>query len=140
MKRFLILPLMLLTLIGAPLAGCGTFGALQTAVSTVTETKVDPDAVYVARNAFAIVEVTATKYLRLRRCSATSGPVCRSPAVTAQIIPAVRSGIAARKELVAFMKRNPGQLGTRGAYDALVSATSALKQIYGQYNIEGDVQ
>ena len=116
------------------LAGCAS---LQSAYDTLNGTTVSPTAVYVAANAFDAVEVTATNYLKLKKCSATSGPVCRSPTATAQIIPAVRAGRVARTNLEAFMAQNPGALGPVGLYNALTTATSTLQAIVAQYNVKG---
>ena len=116
------------------LAGCA---ALQNAYDTLNGTSVSPTAVYVAANAFDAVEVTATNYLKLPKCTGSNGPVCRSPAATKQIIPAVRSGRVARTNLENFMAQNPGALGPVGLYNALTTATSTLQAIVQQYSIGG---
>ena len=114
------------------LAGCAS---IQNAYDTLNGTSVSPTAVYVAANAFDAVEVTATNYLRLKKCSTTSGPVCRSPVATAQIIPAVRSGRVARTNLENFMAQNPGALGPVGLYNALITATATLQAVVSQYHV-----
>ena len=115
------------------MAGCTS---LQNVYDTLNGTSVSPTAVYVAANAFDAVEATATNYLRLKKCTTTSGPVCRNPTATAQIIPAVRSGRVARTNLENFMVQNPGALGPVGLYNALTTATSTLQAIVNQYNIK----
>ena len=110
------------------LSGCAGFQLLS-------GTSVPPTAVYVAVNSFDAVEATATNYLRLKKCSPTSGSVCRSPTATAKIIPAVRSGRVARTNLEQFYKDNPGALGPASLYNALVTATSTLNGIMQAYNI-----
>lgn len=114
------------------LAGCAS---IQNAYDTLNGTTVSPTAVYVAANAFDAVEATATNYLRLKKCSATSGPVCRDPSATAQIIPAVRAGRVARTNLENFMAQNPGALGPVGLYNALTTATSTLQSVVSQYKV-----
>ena len=114
------------------IAGCAS---IQNAYDTLNGTTVSPTAVYVAANAFDAVEATATNYLRLKKCSTTSGPVCRDPSATAKIIPAVRSGRVARTNLEQFMKDNPGALGPVGLYNALTTATSTLQSIVAQYHV-----
>ncbi len=116
------------------LGACTTW---QNAYNTVTGATVSPTAVYVAANAFDAVEVTATNYLRLKKCTGTNGPVCRSPAATKQIIPAVRAGRVARTNLENFMAQNPGALGPAGLYNALTAATATLQSIVSQYNVGG---
>ena len=109
---------------------------LQNAYTAVTGASVNPTAVIIAANAFDAVEATATNYLRLKKCTATSGPICRDPKATAVIIPAVRSGRTARNNLEAFMQANPGVLGPKGLYNALITATSTLQQVFATYNIK----
>ncbi len=128
MKRFLIVPLFAL--------GLASCAQLQSDWSAITGASVSPTAVIVAGNAFDAVEATATNYLRLKKCSAATGPVCRNPAATAAIIPAIRSGRQARNALETFMQQNPGVLGPTGLYNALTTATSTLEQIFSTYNIK----
>ena len=120
-------------LLAASLVGCAQ---LQSDWSAITGASVSPTAVIVAANAFDGVEATATNYLRLKKCSALTGPVCRNPAATAAIIPAIRSGRQARNALETFMQQNPGVLGPTGLYNALTAATSTLEQIFSTYNIK----
>ena len=120
-----------LLLVGG-LAGCTQF---TNTWNTLTGTTVSPTAVYVAANAFDAVEATATNYLKLQKCTASSGPVCRNAAATAQIIPAVRAGRVARTNLENFMAQNPGALGPVGLYNALTAATTTLQAIVSQYKV-----
>lgn len=128
MKRLLLA----LAIVGS-LAGCAR---LTTDYNILTGATVSTTAVIVAANAFDAVEATATNYLRLKKCSATTGPVCRNVAATAAIIPAIRSGRTARNNLEAFMQANPGVLGPTGLYNALQTATSTLEQVFAQYQIK----
>ena len=123
--------------LAASLTGCATFQTDWNAISTVVGSTVSPTAVYVARNSFDALEVTATNYIVFcKRNPATVG--CSKTAI-ATIIPAVRAGRVARANLVQFQKDHPGQLGPSGLYDALVSATNSLQSIANQYNIAGVV-
>lgn len=119
------------------LAGCASFGRVQNAFSVLTETQISPTAAVVAANTFNATEATATNYLRLKRCTPVTGPICRDKAITAKIIPAVRSGRAARDDLLKFVRQHPGQLGASGLYDALVASTNTLQAVYAQYGIGG---
>lgn len=114
------------------LAGCATFTKTWDAVTGAT---VSPAAVIVAANAFDALEVTATNYLRLKKCTGTNGPVCRDPAATAKIIPAVRSGRVARNNLEQFLKDNPGALGPAGLYNALTASINTLQGVIAVYNV-----
>lgn len=128
MKIFRIAALSLLFVLG----GCANF---QNAWNVLTSAQVTPQTVVVAANTFDALEATATAYLKLRRCSATSGPVCRDPGVTKKIIPAVRSGRVARNNLEQFFRDHPGQLGPQGLYDALQAAINTLQGIISQYHL-----
>lgn len=116
------------------LSGCADF---RNAVSVLEGTAVSPAAVYIASNGFDAAEATATNYLTLPRCAVTSPALCRSPAATKQIIPAVRAGRKARDDLKAFLAANPGQLGPTGLYNALTAATGTLHGVFQIYNIGG---
>jgi hypothetical protein len=129
MKR--LIPVLLLAL---ALAGCAS-NPFTKVWSTITSATVDPTTVVVASNSFDALEATATNYLKLVRCNGTNGPVCRNPAATAKIIPAVRSGRVARNNLEQFLKDNPGQLGPSGLYNALVASINTLQGVYTTYNV-----
>lgn len=114
------------------ITGCANF---QNAYDLFTGASVSPASVYVARNAFDVAEATATNYLQLQKCVAAGPAICRSPAATRQIIPAVRAGRKARDDLKTFAAANPGVLGPTGLYNALVAATNTLQAIYLQYGV-----
>lgn len=128
MKRIL-----LVALIAVSLGGCAR---LQASWNALTTSQVDATTVIVAANTFNALEATATNYLSLPRCTSTGKPVvCRSPAATAKIIPAVRAGRVARNNLEQFLADHPGQIGAKGLYDALVSANTTLQGIFAQYYV-----
>ncbi len=135
MKKLLIIPTLLAALL---VSGCATpFGErISSIVATVESAAtgtVSPAAIYVARNAFDAVEVSATNYLNLKRCPTAA--FCRDPAATALLIPAIRSGRDARNAATLFLKQHPNQLGTQGLYDALTSSTDIIKGILARYNV-----
>jgi len=113
------------------LAGCAQF---QKDFSFLTSATVSPTAVTVAVNLFDGVEATATNYLRLPKCTATSGAVCRNKAVAVQIIAAVKSGRVARNNLEQFLAGHQTALGVQGDYDAINAAVNTLQAILAQYN------
>lgn len=121
-----------LVLLVLSLGGCTGWSNFY---GTVTGASVSPVSVYVARNAFDVAEATATNYLTQPKCKPAGPTICRSPAATKQIIPAVRAGRKARDDLKAFAAANPGALGPTGLYNALVAATGTLQSIYQTYNI-----
>jgi len=108
---------------------------LQNFWSTATGASVSPTAVYVARNSFDAIEVTATNYIVY--CKVHPKTTGCSKVAIAKLIPAVRSGRVARNNLVQFQKNNPGVWGPSGLYNALVTATDTVQQISAQYNISG---
>lgn len=133
MKKILVVIALSLTLSGCAGTRLGDFIATVQSAATGT---VSPEAIYIARNAFDTVEVSATNYLLLKRCP-TNAPFCRDPAATKQLIPAIRSGRDARNAASLFLKQHPNQLGTQGLYDALTTSTSTIKQILARYNVGG---
>jgi len=122
------------------LSGCAQWQAIEQKVSTVASAisgaTVNPQAVLVASNIFDGLEVTATNYLRLAKCNGTT-PVCRDPAATKAIVPAVLSGRVARNNLQQFFKDHLGQLGPQGLYDALQTSIATLQAAYAKYQIGG---
>lgn len=132
--------LMQIALLSVALGGCAQWQAIEqkvsTVVSAVSGATVNPQAVLVASNIFDGLEVTATNYLRLATCNGTT-PVCRDPAATKEIIPAVRSGRVARNNLQQFFRDHPGQLGPQGLYDALQTSIATLQAAYAKYQIGG---
>jgi hypothetical protein len=112
---------------------------LLTACSTwtkLTEATVSPTTVVVAVNAFDAAKATATNYITY--CTPNPAPVGCSESAIVKLIPAVRSGTEARNSLKDFLKTHPGQLGEKGVYDALTSATSTIQAIAAQYNLKGN--
>lgn len=126
MRKLLVLALLL------GLGGCAN---LQNDWNLLTSAQVTYTTVAVAANTFDALEATATAYLKLPKCSATSGSICRSPSATAKIVPAVRSGRVARNNLEQFFATNPGALGPAGLYNALQAAITTLQSVIAQYNI-----
>lgn len=128
--------LLIILLAGFTLAGCvGTrLGSFIATVESAATGTVSPAAIYIARNSFDAVEVSATNYLLLKKCP-TNAPFCRDPKATADLIPAIRSGRVARNNATQFLTDHPNQLGTQGLYDALTTATDTIKSILDKYNI-----
>lgn len=128
MKRFLITLSVLATL-----GGCAQVNSLYQAASKISDASVSPTAVIIAANGFDAIEVTAANYLTLPRCPKVT--VCRDPQATKVLIPAIKSGRIARNNLKAFLRTHPGQLGSKGLYDALNASISTIQGIISQYNI-----
>lgn len=111
---------------------------LQDAKNTfdiLTSTKISPTSVILAANAFDALEVSATNYLRLTKCSALNGPVCRNPEASRAIIKAIRVGRPIRNKLITFLRDHPGELGPQGLYDALNNTAQTIQAIFVQYNV-----
>jgi hypothetical protein len=124
-----------LILAGAVALSLGGCAQLTNAWNAVTSTTVDPTLVIVAGNTVDALEATTTNYLKLPKCTGSNGPVCRDPAATKAIIPAVRSMRVARNNLEQFLTDHPGQLATQGLYDAVQAAIKTVQGIIAQYNI-----
>lgn len=130
--------LFLIVALSLSLGACqGTkFGNFIATIESAATGTVSPSAIYIARNAFDAVEVSATNYLSLKRCP-TNAPFCRDPVATSQLIPAIRSGRDARNSATTFLKEHPNQLGSQGLYDALTASTDTIKGILARYNVGG---
>lgn len=116
------------------LSGCATaLTNIEAAYSTLTSATVSAQAVTVAVDAFDAAEVTATNVVRLRKCTGSNGPICRSVGAAAEIAKAVRAGRVARNNLEQFLSDHPGALGPQGLYDALTTATTTLTTILAKY-------
>lgn len=126
----------------APLLGaCATpFGQnLQNIYGVVTGATVSPAAVLVAGNSFDAVEKTATNYIIFCSSNRTTPACVNFVGVRNQLVPAIRSGRAARNQLEAFMRSHPGALGPTGLYNALQASVQTLQDILTQYHITGGV-
>ena len=132
MKRFAALILLAFAAVALP--ACDTLKPFKTAYDKVSGSKVSPKLVIVAANTFNALEITATKYLLLPRCDGVK-VVCRVSSATQPIARAVRSGRKARNELELFLREHPGELGAKGAYDALVAASNTLQDVFATYGV-----
>ena len=84
-----------LALAALPLAGCTS---VENAVSVATSAAVPASTAVVAANSFDAIESIATGYISLPVCGGASA-VCRTVSATKAIIPAIRSGRAARNAI-----------------------------------------
>ncbi|WP_028732060.1 hypothetical protein [Rhizobium leguminosarum] len=106
----------------------GSCANVKTAYDAVTTSTVPAKSVYVAVNAFNVVETAATGYITY--CTPNPTPVgCNDDVIQNQIVPTMDKGITAKKTLVSFLKEHPGALGDKGLYSGLVTATSTLQTL-----------
>jgi hypothetical protein len=114
------------------MAGCAK---LNTVISAVTTSNIPAKTMYVGISAFNVIETPAIAYVSY--CSVKVAPVgCDDAVIQTKIVPAINSGITAKKTLLAFLQAHPGQLGDSGVYDALVTATSALTTYSSLYTVK----
>lgn len=112
-----------LALVGA-LASCGS---LKNVYDTVTSVSVPRQTVAVAISSFDVAKATATNYIIY--CTPNPKPAgCDVGFIRSKLVPAVKSGTEARKSLSTFLRENPNALGPVGTYNALVAATTVLKE------------
>lgn len=106
----------------------GSCANIKTAYDAVTTSTVPAKSVYVAVNAFNVVETAATGYITY--CTPNPTPVgCNDEVIQNQIIPTMDKGVTAKKTLVVFLKEHPDALGDKGLYSSLVTATSTLQTL-----------
>lgn len=121
----------LILILALALGGCAS---LQSTYDVISGATVTPQQVYLARNAFDTVEVTATNYITYCKVHPTT-PGCSKTAI-AQLIPAVRSGRVARNNLVQFQKSNPTAGSPSNLYNVLITATNTIQQIQSIYKVQ----
>jgi len=116
------------------LGGCAQ---LQTDWAIVTGATVSPNSIYVAANAFDVVEATATQYLKLPACgSSGASALCRSPVAVATLVPAIRSGRQVRNQLEAAVFAPSAAAPTpANALALLQSSTSTIRSVLAEYSI-----
>lgn len=126
-----------LLLTAAALLCLGGCAQLQTDWNIITGTTVSPNSIYVAANAFDVVEATATTYLQLPACgSSGASALCRSPVAVATLVPAIRSGRVVRNQLEAAVFTPSAQAPTpASALQILENSTSTIRSILAQYSI-----
>jgi len=113
----------------ATLTGCAN---IKSAYETVTSAKVSAKTVYVAVNAFDAAKVTAKNYIIY--CTPNPAPVgCDDKAIQTKLNPAILAGTRARNTLEDFQAAHPGELGDKGIYDALITATDTIKDVTASF-------
>lgn len=136
MKKLLAITTLMLTISLGGCAGTRIGDFINTIKSAATGT-VSPAAIYIARNAFNAVEVSADNYINLKECP-NQAPFCHDHNAAAELITLVRSGRVARTNATQFLKDHPNELGPQGLYDALTTATDTIKAILVKYNYVGN--
>ena len=102
--------------------------------NVVSGVVISPTSVYVARNAYDVVERSATNYLVF--CHKNPSNVACSKVVESKLVDAVRAGRDARRNVTAYMRAHPDGAGAGDVYGKLTLATSTIKQILEDYNIK----
>lgn len=128
MKTILLRAALALTL-AFGVAGCaGFFDKFEKVTAVVTSATVSSKTIVLGIQAFDVIKVTATGYVRQRRCTGTNGPFCRDPEVTETLAAAMDEGTKARNELKIWLRANPKGFGPQSTYDKLTTATTAIEK------------
>lgn len=117
MKKLMLMALLVL-------GGCA---GVQNAYQVASGSAVTPQEVYIIANAFDAVELTAKSYDQLPLCSTSGTYACRTMSVVRVIDRAVRTGIVARRALIAYVTANPGHVVPVTNYNALVVAVNTVQ-------------
>lgn len=126
----------LTSLILAGVLALGGCSAITQAWDVATATSVPPQYALAAANSFDAVETVATGYLQLPACGSVGASVaCQNAVAVAKIVPAVRSGRAARNAIETLLNQNSGAAIPVASYNTLEAAISTLQTIDSQYNI-----
>lgn len=120
------------------LGGCAQLTQFKNTVenAVVATTNITPQQIYIAANSFDAVKISATNYLKLKRCP-QNAPFCREPKVTPTIINLIRAGTIARNNAVTWARANPDGFADQSLYDRLTSITSTLEDMMRQYHVGG---
>lgn len=122
MKKFLIVPLLCLSLFG-----CASLNAdiarISQVYTVVTTATVPPTTIVVTANAFDALKATATNYGRYCIQGKFVDPIC-SPSNRRKVVQFVRSGTAARNQLELSITTNTPATAT--IYNTLVAAVNGL--------------
>lgn len=124
--------LLTIVLLAFALTGCATLERIQAAYTVATSSTVTIDQASLAINSFRALEITATNYLQLPRCTGANGPICRDPGLSKQVVAAIRAGRVARNDLKTFMRSH--QTGNATYYNALISASDTIRAVIDAYN------
>jgi hypothetical protein len=114
------------------LAGCASLGQIESAYSTVKDATVPPRLVVAGGNAFDAAELTAKNILAI--CTPLVRPGACNDAVLRKMNAGIHAGRGPRDALEAFQAAHPGQLGSKGLYDALTAATTTITDAINAYN------
>lgn len=125
------LALIVVVALAPSLGACAQTQKLLNAVSVITSAHVPVGDVVAADKAFNAMQGIADAYISLPRCDGSTA-ACRKPAITKQVIAAVRKGRIARNNLVAFARAHPGEIGAQGAYDALNASIDTIRNLIAQ--------
>ena len=115
----------------ALLSGCAQWQA----ITGIASSTVNPNYAAAAIQAFDAAETVADGYLKLPACVAGGAKVCRSKAAVAAIVPAVRTGRAARDAVQSALAASNGGPIAVASYNNLESVVTTLQAVYTNYNI-----
>jgi hypothetical protein len=128
--------LILAAFVSAALAGCTS---VENAVSVATSAAVPATTAMVAANSFDAIESVATGYLQLPLCVTGGALTCRTQSASKAIVPAIRSGRAARNAIEGLLCSgspcSPNQTIPAASYNTIAAAITSLDAVYAQYNI-----
>lgn len=127
MIRRLLCASLALAVLAMPLGGCAInpISRITAAVSAAEDASIPFDTVKIAVASYVAVEKTAKNYIVF--CTPNPAPAgCNDTLIQKTINPAITKGSQAANAFIAFYQVHPGQLGSKGLYDALVAATTLL--------------
>ena len=124
-----------LALFVVPLAGCADFRAVTNTIGAIADASVPAKTVIIAANSFGAVEATAKNIIVA--CTPVQRPAACNDTVLRKLIAAVRAGRNARDGLESFLAAHPGQLGSKGLYDALQASIATITQAISTYQANG---
>ncbi|MDE2106269.1 MAG: hypothetical protein KGL39_54115 [Patescibacteria group bacterium] len=119
----------------APLALAGALAGCAGSTASLVSSTVNPNYAYSAVQAFNVAETTADGYLRLPACVSGGSSICRDYGAASKIVPLVRTGRAARNQVVAALHASNGAAIPVASYNNLQAIVATLQSVYTNYNI-----
>ena len=134
MKLLRLAALIALACFVLPLAGCTTLNQIGSAYSMLTDASVPQATAAAAVQSFDIIKESATAYVAY--CTPNPAPAgCNDALIQKKVDPAITAGTQARDGLWGYVKAHPGQLGSKGLYDALTTATQTLNSMAATFAV-----
>lgn len=134
MKLFKLVAGLAMACLLLSVAGCTTLSQIGSAYTMLTDASVPQATAAAAVQSFDIIKESATAYIAY--CTPNPAPAgCNDALIQKKVDPAITAGTQARDGLWGYVKAHPGQLGSKGLYDALTASTATLNSMAATFAV-----